>query len=988
MYSYDPMPPVSPLRHLPSLPIIYTPLDIRRSDTITPTGRRPMEDDSDITPKPLRIKVKRSPSMPFRKKPKGGQDGKEKDKESKKGFLGMNFPPSPRARSSSAGVLDKDKDKGKSDKDGDPNDAHNPANGKAAGSSPGAARMAWLQRPAARQMASIPDHGEETDSSHHRGNFAPVERNHSEGYESRDSSSHAGEDACLLPYSDGHFAEGKNRKNAFMRRASSTSAKYDKTARQRLEQRRLGTANRVLEEGMPAKSPPKGWKQMAIDLFQGNTGTSAQAIKRANSRKRERSDSISSTKSILTYSTPPEVSPLESDATVGAEKHLGGSLPRNFAASGMWQLDGPDGSRHFSRDGRSTVPRGHVRNTSVLGIFEGNIGGKNRTRGQKCGKWRPPTLTVDLVVTPERDTLPIYSGQSAGQNGLWISVEIEGKVSSSGSGYAGQPQGVGMDVGVLMDLSPYTSRTSFSSMKSKAKRIVESMESARDRVAVMTFPCAVPNSVYTLNASGSVARQQLLEDIMTLSLPLTSLPPSSRNVKEAVMAAIRKLKAMPSDATRYPRADRSVHLFLLTSQLDDGAIDLLPEVFMGQVQIHILGIGSVFWPRNEMGSSGWCVPLSTLGPRPYNKDEQSEHKSVSVEEIISTLRTAVDLGEAQNVTVHLRRAGESRILEVIGETEYPRLVPGEKRSLLIKVHPGNPNPHNPTSESTEWSSVERQINAIQADLGVYETPLLSVTLAYSHSNHAPTTTLSVTRTARVSRYNEHSSWHSSPPPVHLRSPENSPKQSVSHEEYVHNLRSQKLASMYSNPDRAICEIEAISTTTPRRGGDMQGISRELSYRSRMEKRFSHTSATTPSTAVHRSNSRRLSSSSDATSEILPFWRDGELFVTSPFVPLPEEPLVRLGIEESDADADGEEELDEAGRIWRDMKVRKYGSANGGSGGRVRFSGDTGGGAGEYGRGGAGERGWDGVSGTVGSGGGKSLVTLRDVRETDFGPWRV
>jgi len=93
--------------------------------------------------------------------------------------------------------------------------------------------------------------------------------------------------------------------------------------------------------------------------------------------------------------------------------------------------------------------------------------------------------------------------------------------------------------------SPYASRTSFSSMKSKVKRIVESMENAMGRAAVKTFPCAMPNNAYTLNTSGSVARQQLLEDIMSLFLPQTSIPPSSRNVKEAIMAPIRILKAMP-----------------------------------------------------------------------------------------------------------------------------------------------------------------------------------------------------------------------------------------------------------------------------------------------------------------------------------------------------------------------------------------------------------------------------------------------------------
>jgi len=71
------------------------------------------------------------------------------------------------------------------------------------------------------------------------------------------------------------------------------------------------------------------------------------------------------------------------------------------------------------------------------------------------------------------------------------------------------------------------------------------------------------------------------------------------------MAAIRKFKTKPSDTTNYPRADwdRSVDLYLLTFQPEDGDIDLLLEVFMRQMQIHILGIGPVFWPRNKMGRS-------------------------------------------------------------------------------------------------------------------------------------------------------------------------------------------------------------------------------------------------------------------------------------------------------------------------------------------------------------------------------------------------
>ena len=69
------------------------------------------------------------------------------------------------------------------------------------------------------------------------------------------------------------------------------------------------------------------------------------------------------------------------------------------------------------------------------------------------------------------------------------------------------------------------------------------------------------------------------------------------------MAAIRKLKAMPSDPTRYPWAERGVHPLSPIPQPDGGATDLLPEVLMRQMKIHIFGIGPVFWPKNEMGCS-------------------------------------------------------------------------------------------------------------------------------------------------------------------------------------------------------------------------------------------------------------------------------------------------------------------------------------------------------------------------------------------------
>jgi len=131
---------------------------------------------------------------------------------------------------------------------------------------------------------------------------------------------------------------------------------------------------------------------------------------------------------------------------------------------------------------------------------------------------------------------------------------------------------------------------------------------------------------------------------------------------------------------------------------------------MRQMQIQILGSGSGFWPRNEMGSSE-CVPLSAPVLRPTSKDSRSEKMPITVEDIVSTLRTGVYLGGAQHVAVRPCHVRDPPILKVISDTEYPPLFPSEKRSLLIKVDPGNPTAltatHIKTRDPTDdWPALE------------------------------------------------------------------------------------------------------------------------------------------------------------------------------------------------------------------------------------------------------------------------------------------
>ena len=141
------------------------------------------------------------------------QKGRGSDGKLKRGFLGMNFPQSPRARSSSGGVLGKDSDKGISDKGGDFKNSRYSSGGKAARSNPNRARMAWLRyNGLLREKWRVSNYGNIADSYLNE-NYVPMRLNNWEGHDLYDCSCHTREHACLLPYSDDQSTSDKHRNN-------------------------------------------------------------------------------------------------------------------------------------------------------------------------------------------------------------------------------------------------------------------------------------------------------------------------------------------------------------------------------------------------------------------------------------------------------------------------------------------------------------------------------------------------------------------------------------------------------------------------------------------------------------------------------------------------------------------------------------------------------------------------------------------------------
>lgn len=531
-------------------------------------------------------------------------------------------------------------------------------------------------------------------------------------------------------------------------------------------------------------------------------------------------------------------------------------------------------------------------------------------------------------------------------------------------------------------------------MKYQAKRIVESMESARDRVAVMTFPhirgsrTASSKIVNVLHASGSVSKRQLLKDIASMSRSEASFDPTHRNINAALQAALEYLESMHTDSTRHPNTQRHKHIFLLTSQLDDGDIELLPEVFHGQVHIHVLGIGSVFWPTSEMGGTGWCAPMSSFGPRPAGHQvnngtgrEENRLKAgiVKVEDIIKSLRMAVDLGELRDVNIDLEPGEYCSIVDVMGDIIYPRLLPGEKRTLMVQVEVGNiplatdtsgfdldggGDEDDDSSGMDRWDSLEREL---EATLGELKSRLLTVHVKYSHSHYPVDVSMSTQKVTEVTRFVEDSVWRFSPETgLDNIDPDRSPTPAVTREEYVHKVHLQKVASIHSSPIRALRAVEGLSSVAPKGevSFDFNELWRELRYRAKVEKKFNRTISddTERTPRAPRKVSTATTASSSCSSEAREYWAGGRL-IEQPMTPTPIFRRYPQSSDDSPLEIVAQEPGDEAAQIWRDMKLRRQGGD--GSNDVMR-------------RGGAAD-----AAGT-----GMSLVTLRNVKETDFPPWAV
>ncbi|KAF8454451.1 hypothetical protein BDZ91DRAFT_786562 [Kalaharituber pfeilii] len=423
-------------------------------------------------------------------------------------------------------------------------------------------------------------------------------------------------------------------------------------------------------------------------------------------------------------------------------------------------------------------------------------------------KWEPPPiLRVHVNMHSESMREHIDGGE------LWVCIEIEGRATnlasqSSHKNWHGR-EPLGLDIAIILDLSAYASPSTFEETKATAKYIVNSLCSI-DKVSLTAFTSiqSTPGveTKYPLSELTQTNKEQLLGFIDGLFSQEQRQGTIRSDIKAIVTAAMEDLQASSEQKlSRSPDSSRTAHVILLTSSLRNGDMPkelLLPN--QNRIKVHFLGMGPLVHLQERPLRGGWMLN-SGISPVSRVKSDSSEsgnninssQGSPTLPQILNSLRQGVELGELSNIRIRLKPGDRCKIIEIFGETSFEKLVPGEKRVLLVKVRVGRYNPasapetsantpertgqatprkssfgsstfslgapkHSPKRGSrgnvSEYKLVERQLAAA---LGVIETKALVVSVRYGHDFFGPDTIIVAKQTLRLQRFDGDGNWSSS-----------------------------------------------------------------------------------------------------------------------------------------------------------------------------------------------------------------------------------
>ena len=302
-------------------------------------------------------------------------------------------------------------------------------------------------------------------------------------------------------------------------------------------------------------------------------------------------------------------------------------------------------------------------------------------------------------------------------------------------------------------------------------------------------------TIYPLSRLTQDNKQQLLGFIDGLFGQAQRQGTVRRDIKAIITTAVDELREC-IDYEAPSGHERTGHVFLLTSSLRHGDLPQGQTHTSGQgVKVHFLGIGPLTSLHEYPWKGGWVLNLGSptnQAPVPLEQLHHSLEKFPALPQVLESLRYGLDFGELTNVQIGLTPCEKCKIVEILGDTVFQRLLPGEKRTILVKLRIGPYNPASapgstvntpdkrkakltPGKESgdrafenlrkievnqergdvSECKILERQL---AATLGDIETKALVVTVNYEHEYFGPDTIILCNKSLKIQRFDGDGNW--------------------------------------------------------------------------------------------------------------------------------------------------------------------------------------------------------------------------------------
>lgn len=336
-----------------------------------------------------------------------------------------------------------------------------------------------------------------------------------------------------------------------------------------------------------------------------------------------------------------------------------------------------------------------------------------------------------------------------------------------------------------------------------AKHLINSL-SEGDNVGLTAFTSIQSSpgieTKYPLSRLTPTNKQQIFGFIDGLFGKVERQSTIRQDVKAIIMAVIDDLKESKSDQASNGNG-RTGHLFLLTSSLRQGDLPMgALDSSDRKVKVHIIGVGPLVTIQERPRKGGWAMSLSpspineSPGPRPGNSSA-FQKRIPTLPQILDSLRCAMEFGELTHIRIGLNPCDGCKIMEVLGDAAFEKLVPGEKRTLLVKLKIGPYKPASApgtslntpdktkvhqTNSTPKGISVNSALNALDDDrlnddqtqireykvlerqlaatLGDIESKILTVSVSYEHEYFGVETVIITKKDLIIQRFDGDGNW--------------------------------------------------------------------------------------------------------------------------------------------------------------------------------------------------------------------------------------